>query len=366
MKISSHQLRGLIRKVIRENFSILESPRRSNRQNYGYFTGSSEGAPGSAEMIQLYDVGHSPNAFAEKSIKKTYVWNMTGETVKTFTKNIAYIMFKDMLRRHVNDEINARSNPNYEKNDFWENVQLRIEDIEEIDLDGSPRGGTNESSTRERSKLREILSKIITEALTPDEKHLFYDTKLEKRFNRAGEFIDNPNQEAESVSNKKKSPGDWDDIKERALKTYKIDLENRRRSGLEFGNPKSLISKHFVSLASFMKFKKEVLPQLSKRYEDLTNKSALSPEAEVERLYCLEAMKACEIFDKFLKDSLRGFVSKVQRDEEKRLTKKSVDSDDLSLSPKDQELIAFGRKFSSLSGDERSRLALSLGKKHKR
>lgn len=373
MRISVEHLRQLIREVIETDNVMIESPRGRRREfdtEYTGFIGSSAGAPSSIEMVSnlLAPSATAASPFAtRKTLRKTYVWTQTGETVNAISKDVAYILFKDMLMRHSNDEINARSNPNYEKNDFWENVKLRIEDIEEVHPDYEPRGGTNESTSRVTGRLRGIVIKMISEALASDEREFISGTEFEKYFDRNNEFTDpkanqRRDQQVYQRDVKKDSPGNWAHVKELAMEEYKKDLAKRRRAGLEFGDATNLISKYFVSLASFMRFRKEVLPRLSKRYEELSAKKSLSPEAARERLYCLEAIKTSEIFGEVLKSSVRDFASKVATDREKSLVAKD-DTVSLRPSAEDQAALAFGRQFSALDPERRSQLATSLGRK---
>lgn len=172
MRISVAILRQLIHEAIETDDVMIESPRGRRREfdtEYTGFIGSSAGAPSSIEMVSnlLAPAASSVSPFAtRKSLRKTYVWTQTGETVNAISRDVAYILFKDMLRKHVNDEINARSNPSYEKNDFWEDVKLRIEDIEEVHPDYDPRGSKNESTSRVSGRLRGIVIKLISEALS--------------------------------------------------------------------------------------------------------------------------------------------------------------------------------------------------------
>lgn len=136
MQSKTFQLRSIIREEIKIFLDLLESPRGrrlgNDYENMSFF-GSAEGAPEGIEMVSLNEPPKLASVFGtQRPMRKTWVWTVTGETVKALTRDIAYQLFKDALRQHVNSEINARSNPSYEKNDFWENIRLKIEDIEEI------------------------------------------------------------------------------------------------------------------------------------------------------------------------------------------------------------------------------------------
>ena len=239
------------------------------------------------------------------------------------------------------------------KEEFYQNYKIR--DV------------SNESYYIGSSRLRNIVKNIISEALASDEREFISGTEFEKYFDRNNEFTgpkanQRHDQQVYQRDDKKESPGNWANVKERAMEEYKKDLAKRRRAGLEFGDATNLISKYFASLASFMRFRKEVLPRLSRRYEELSAKKSLSPEAARERLYCLEAIKTNEIFGEVLKSSVKDFASRVTADREKSLVAKD-DTVSLRPSEKDQAALAFGRQFSALSPERRSQLAASLGKK---
>ena len=144
MRISLSKLRQIIREEIKGQLSLNEMGRarkiRPGDERFDFINmthGSAEGAPDSIEMINLPDVvapDSSKNFMRSTSgpVRKTFVWTQTGETVRAPTQYIAYEIFKRMIRSRVADEINSRSNPDYEPNRFWETADLKLEDIEEV------------------------------------------------------------------------------------------------------------------------------------------------------------------------------------------------------------------------------------------
>lgn len=144
MRISLGMLRQIIREEIEGQLSLNEMGRprkiRPGDERFDFINmtpGSAEDAPDSIEMINLPGViapDLSKNLMRSTSgpIRKTFVWTQTGETVRAPTKYIAYEIFKRMVRGRVADEINSRSNPDYEPNRFWETADLKIDDIEEV------------------------------------------------------------------------------------------------------------------------------------------------------------------------------------------------------------------------------------------